>query len=112
VPSGSEIVDERVHAEVGITEWQLGNGVRVLLKPTDFREDEIVMRGVSPGGSSLVSDDDFLSAAIATDVTGVSGVGAFSDVDLRRVLAGKAAAASPSLGSLEEGMNGSASPRD
>lgn len=112
LPAGSTIVEEIAHPEVGVTEWRLGNGVRVLLKATDFREDEIVMRAFSPGGTSVVSDDDFLSAAIATDVTGVSGVGPFSAVDLRRVLAGKAAGVAPSIGTLEEGMSGSASPRD
>ncbi len=111
-PIPSAVVAEMEHAAVGVTEWRLGNGVRVFLKPTDFREDEIVMRAFSPGGLSLASDEDYLSASVAADLAGVSGVGTFSAVDLRRVLAGKAAAAGPVIGELEEGMAGTASPRD
>src|SRR5690606_35611377 len=38
VPEGSPVVSTR-ELEGGLTEWMLENGVRVLLKPTRFRED-------------------------------------------------------------------------
>ena len=46
----------------GITEWELSNGVKVVLKPTTFKEDEILFRATSPGGTSLASDADFIPA--------------------------------------------------
>jgi zinc protease len=112
LPAGGSIVGERRHAEVGVTEWTLANGARVLLKPTSFRDDEILIRGYAPGGLSLASDEEYLSASFATDVVGVSGVGTLSAVALQRTLAGKAASVAPFIGETEQGISGSASPRD
>ncbi len=53
VPTPSSVVEETGIPEVGITEWTLGNGVRVVLKPTDFKDDEVLVQAVSPGGYSL-----------------------------------------------------------
>ena len=111
-PTPSPVVSERRIEEIGVTEWTLGNGVRVVLKPTDFKADEIVMRAVSPGGTSLATDEDAVSADRATMIVSVSGAGAFSDVELGKVLAGKVARATPFIGDEEEGFSGNASPRD
>ena len=53
---------------IGITEWELSNGVKVVLKPTTFKEDEILFRATSPGGTSLASDKDYIPASTATQV--------------------------------------------
>jgi zinc protease len=111
-PRAGRITSERKIAEVGVTEWRLSNGARVLVKPTDFQADQVLMRAYSPGGTSLVADSDYVSAATATVVLTESGVGSFSLPELRKRLAGKAAAVSPTLSDAEEGMTGTASPRD
>ena len=111
-PKAGRITSERTIAGVGITEWRLSNGARVLLKPTDFQADQVLMRAYSPGGTSLVADSDYVAAATATVVLAEGGVGRLSLPDLRKRLAGKAVGVSPSLGDGEEGMSGSASPRD
>jgi zinc protease len=111
-PTPSPVVAERRIAEIGVTEWTLGNGIRVVLKPTDFKADEIVMQAVSPGGTSLAPDEDAVSADRATMIVSVSGAGAFSDVELGKVLSGKVARATPFIGDEEEGFSGNASPRD
>ena len=111
IPEGSEVVAMREFAE-GIVEWELANGIRVALKPTDFSEDQIVFRGFSPGGSSLVSDEEWIPASSATVVIGGGGLGAFNTMDLRRVLTGKVASVSPFISPFEEGVSGSASPED
>ena len=97
---------------VGITEWDLSNGVKVVLKPTNFKEDEILFRATSPGGTSLASDKDYIPASTASQVISAGGLGKFSVVDLRRVLTGKIAGATPFIGELEEGLNGSSSRKD
>ena len=111
IPEGSAVVATREFAE-GIVEWELANGVRVALKPTDFREDQVLFRGFSPGGTSLVSDEEWIPASSATAVIRGGGLGAFNTIDLNRVLTGKAATANPFISSFEEGVTGSASPRD
>jgi zinc protease len=112
VPEPAAIVRETTIPEIGVTEWELANGVRVVLKPTDFKADEVIFRAFSPGGTSLASDDDFISAALAPQAVPVGGLGAFSLVELQKVLAGRAVHVSPGISSLEEGLAGGASPRD
>lgn len=111
-PRPASIVEERTIDAIGARVWRLANGVRVILKPTDFKDDEILLDAWSPGGTSLAADEDFISAQNATSVVGVSGVGEFSLVELGKLLAGKAVRVTPRIGSLEEGITGSTSPRD
>ncbi len=111
VPEGSPVVDTDT-VEWDITEWTLANGIRVILKPTDFEEDEIVFRGFSPGGTSLVDDEDYVPASTATSLITNGGLADFSAIDLGKVLTGKVANVRPFITSLEEGVSGSASPTD
>lgn len=112
IPAPGPVVSEDAIPEMGITEWTLSNGVRVVMKPTDFQEDEILVQAFSPGGYSLSPVEDHMSASNAGQVVAMGGVGSFSMVDLQRKLAGKAVEVSPSVGELTEGFSGRASPRD
>jgi zinc protease len=111
VPTGSKVVEER-KLENDVMEWKLANGIRVVLKPTDFQRDQIVFRAFSPGGNSLATDEDFIPASTAVAVIAGGGLGPFNAIDLQKVLTGKVAVVSPFIGTLEEGLTGSASPRD
>jgi zinc protease len=111
-PEPSPVARTSTKESVGITEWELPNGVKVVLKPTTFRQDEILFRASSPGGTSLASDADYVPASTATQVVVAGGLGKLSNVDLRKVLTGKIASATPFIGELDEGLSGSASPKD
>jgi zinc protease len=111
-PQKGSIVKELQIPEVGITEWQLSNGVRVILKPTNFKNDEIVMRAFSPGGSSLVAEKDYVAAVTAADLVAMSGIGDFSRTELEKKLAGKEVGIAPSISELATGVSGSATPKD
>ncbi|MFC1543915.1 M16 family metallopeptidase [Gemmatimonadota bacterium] len=111
-PEPGEVVSERYHEETDITEWELANGMRVILKPTDFKRDEILMSAWSWGGSSLANDENHLSAESATLFVTQGGLGDFNLIDLGKKLTGKVASATPSIGRNEEGFSGSASPKD
>ncbi len=110
-PSPSGITARRTR-EGGLTEWTLANGITVVLKPTDFREDQIAFRAFSPGGTSLVDDDDYVTASAASSIIANGGAGAFDAVQLRQKLAGVVANVSPYIGEFEEGLQGSGSPQD
>jgi zinc protease len=97
---------------VGITEWTLSNGVRVVLKPTTFKQDEILFRAISPGGVSLASDEDFVPADTADAVVAQGGLGGFSRLDLDKVLAGTTASVRATIGPTEEGVSGGAAQKD
>jgi zinc protease len=112
VPSPGAVANTVTKEAFGITEWQLANGVKVVLKPTTFKDDEIIFRAFSPGGTSLASDRDFIPASTADQVISSGGLGKFSEIDLRKMLTGKVASARPHIGELEEGLSGSASRKD
>jgi zinc protease len=111
-PAPGSVVKTTTRAEYGITEWELSNGVKVVLKPTTFKEDEVVFRATGPGGSSLASDQDYVAASTAAQVVSAGGVGKLSAVDLRKTLAGKAVSVNPFIFETEEGLNGNGSPKD
>ena len=97
---------------VGITEWELSNGVRVILKPTTFKEDEILMRASSPGGTSLASDKDFIPASSATQVVSAGGIGKFNITDFRKLMTAKVVTVNPFISEVREGLTGSSSRKD
>ncbi len=111
-PAPTDVVDTRTIEPLDITEWTLANGVRVILKPTDFQEDEVLVRAFSPGGTSLASDADYVSAQTAGQVIAAGGLGSFSAIDLDKRLSGTVATVRPIIEDLEEGLSGSASPTD
>jgi zinc protease len=112
VPTPGSIVSSRVIDGIDVTVMELSNGARVMLKPTDFKDDEIVMQAYSLGGSSLAADSIYRSAAVADQLTSQGGLGEHSIVDLQKVLTGVAAGVGPSIQTLTEGLRGSASPQD
>lgn len=110
LPVPGSVVSESYIEEIDVTEWVLSNGVRVVLKPTDFNEDQVIFTAWSPGGSSLLEDADYHQANYTLISAG--GLGEFSAIDLRKILSGKVASASVYISGLEEGLSGSASPKD
>lgn len=112
LPTTARITEERTDAALGITHWVLSNGVKVALKPTDFKDDQIVMRAFSPGGLSLVTDDKAFSGVFLGQVAGESGVKKLTRPQLTKLMAGKQAFASISLSDQFEYVNGSSTPKD
>jgi zinc protease len=98
--------------ELGLTEWRLANGARVLVKPTDFKEDQVLFAAFSPGGDSLVPDSSYVSAVTAATIVEESGLGGFDAVQLRKKLAGRSLEVSPWIGELFEGFSGQTRPAD
>ncbi len=109
--SGTITGKERIE-ELDVSVWTLSNGARVVIKPTDFKNDEVLFEAFSPGGHSLASKQVFPSAEYASSLVGQAGVGEHDAVTLRKLLTGKVVGVRPWIGELEEGMSGSASPQD
>jgi zinc protease len=112
IPAPGKIIKEKEIKSLGIKELTLSNGIKVILKPTDFKNDEIRFSSYSPGGNSLYSDEDYQSAVNAPGVVASSGVSEFNAIELPKVIAGKMISLSPYISERYEGMNGSASPAD
>jgi zinc protease len=111
-PTPGAVVKTNAKTGLGLTEWELANGVKVVLMPTTFKEDEVVFRGFAPGGNSLASDQDFIPAATADQVVFRGGLGKFSLNELTKVLAGKVALVQPQIGDSDEGVSGGGSRKD
>jgi zinc protease len=110
VPEAAAIESRREVPELGVTVVRLGNGVEAWLKPTDFKNDQVLFSLVAPGGASLADRDDFLEASLAPAQVQLSGVGGHNAVDLQKLLAGKIASASPSVQLSTHGISGSSTP--
>ncbi|TZF85579.1 insulinase family protein (plasmid) [Pedobacter sp. BS3] len=111
-PVAGKIVSEKTDATLGTTELVLSNGVKVYLKPTDFKNDEIQFNAFSPGGTSRYSDADYQSAANSANIIGRSGVGNYTPVQLTKYLSDKQAFVSPYISERTQGLNGFATPKD
>ena len=112
LPSPGKVASKKEIKELGAWEWILSNGIRVVLKPTDFKNDEILFGAYSPGGHSLVSDNDFISGSMAAQLASLSGAGEFDAIALQKKLAGKIVSVTPFISELSEGFAGSATPQD
>jgi zinc protease len=112
VPVPSKTVRAIEDDSIGAATITLSNGVHIILKPTDFKNDQILISGYSFGGTSLASDADFTSANLAAGIIGSSGVADFSQIQLDKLLAGKNVNISPYISETTEGISGSTTPQD
>jgi zinc protease len=111
-PVAGSIVSAEHHDAVGVTEWRLSNGARVLLKPTDYKQDEILMQGFSPGGYSRADDQLQSTAELISYFAEAGGMGELDAIALQKFLAGRRVSFQGSVGELGETVQGAFSPED
>ena len=111
-PVGGTIVKDEKNTAFGTETLTLSNGVKVVIKPTDFKADQIIMTGYSYGGTSVFDDSEALNFGAINDFALVGGLGNFSAIALGKALAGKMASSSTSVNYLTETVNGFSSPKD
>ena len=111
-PKAGKIKKTAYNESLGVTEWTLSNGVRVAVKPTTFKQDEILFYATSLGGHSQVKTEDLPSALLATDVVELAGLADMNVTDLQKALTGKRVSLSPSIGGNSEGLSGSSTVKD
>ena len=112
LPTPGKIEKEEHNDLFGYTELTLSNGVKVVMKQTDLKKDQVLLSSEGMGGSSLYEIDDFANIALFNDVVEASGLGNFQHTELVKALAGKIAGASLSLSSQRTHVNGSSTPGD
>ena len=111
-PAPGKIVSVTKNVLLGTTELKLSNGVTVTLKPTDFKDDQIVMGATRPGGKNNYGLEDKFNAEYAVPSVSAMGIGDFSPTDLRKALAGKTVMVAPVLSNIAEGIKGNSSVKD
>src|SRR5690606_36672626 len=105
-PQAGNVTSVKDISAIEAKELMLSNGIRVILKPTSFKNDEILISAFSPGGTSLYDDKDYFSAAQAASLVNSSGVGQLNTIELRKYMTGKNVNISPYISERSEGVSG------
>jgi len=109
-PAAAAVTSRSSMDDVGVTAVRFANGVEAWLKPTDFKNDQVLFSLNAPGGSSLAPPADYAEASLATALVSSAGAGGLKALDLQKVLTGKLVSARPYIGLSSQGISGSAAP--
>jgi len=113
LPKPGSIVSEKEDPLFGVTVFTLSNGVKAIVKQTEYKKDQILMTATSPGGLTLFkSDKDIWNKKAINNVTTIGGLGEFSATALRKALTGKRTSLSAGIGDENENLNGATTPTD
>jgi zinc protease len=111
-PVAGKIVSEKKDTSINTTTLTFANGVKVILKPTTFKNDQILINSYHFGGTSLASDADFTSVNMAAEVIGGSGIADFNQIQMDKMMSGKNVHVAPYIHETAQGVNGSSTPKD
>jgi len=112
LPKPGTVAKEGKLDKLGVTEWTLSNGARVIVKPTDFEADSVILGGSSPGGLAMASAAQYAHARFADTIASLGGMAELDVEEVGKVLAGKQASASTSINEVTETVRGQASAKD
>ena len=112
LPKPGKIVKESENSVFGYKELELSNGARVILKKTDFKEDEVTMSAFQRGGQSLYNEKDWANLQLLTSLNSFTGLGNFSNSDLNKALAGKQASVYLNISQFTDQLSGNSSVKD
>jgi len=112
IPEPKPVIDESTDKKLDYTVYEFENGVRVVIKETNFKDDEILFKAKSKGGASLYDQKDDISLDIAASVAQESGLGNYDRTELDKFLSDKNVSLSPYIGETSEGLNGKTSIED
>lgn len=109
-PEPAAVTPVRTVDAIGLTIVKFANGVEAWLKPTDFKNDQVVFGLQAKGGTSLAPPEDFIEASLSTAYVNLSGAAGLKALDMQKLLAGKLASASPFASLSTHGFSGAAAP--
>lgn len=112
LPVPGKVIEKKTIPGIGVTTLRLSNGISVILKPTDFKNNQILFRGFSPGGTSLYDDAEYDNAANAAALISRFGLGKFNPSQLSQVLNDKVMGVTANIGLRSQTINGSSSVAD
>ena len=107
-----KIVSETENKTFDYKELKLSNGATVILKKTDFKDDEVQMQAFAKGGKSVFGAADYTNLKVFDQAIGMSGLGNFSSTELQKALAGKECNADATLGNTRQYVTAHSTPKD
>ena len=112
LPKPGKITATEEDSKFNTVNYTLSNGVKVVIKTTTFKDDDIQMEATSPGGSSLFPLTEATNIKIYSSIVDLGGLSNFSNIDLRKILAGKSLSVTPIINVTTEGFTGNSSVKD
>ncbi len=112
IPTAGKVVATKKFEKTGVTEYTFENGLKVVVKPTDFKNDEIVFSSTGYGGTSIFNNAEFRSAGYADELVSESGVNGFSKIELEKLLSDKNVRVYPTIFSTSQTIYGTSTPKD
>ena len=109
---GSKVASVAQNESLGYTEWTLKNGIKVVVRPSTLKADEVIISGSAKGGKSMLNDAEYFHGDYLPMVMQHSGISKFSATELAKQLSGKSAYATLGVSAYEHGVNAGGSPKD
>ena len=109
---GSKVKSTVENESLGYTEWTLKNGIKVVVRPSTLKADEVIISAVSKGGCSMLTDEEYQHGSFLPLVMSQCGIADFSSTELTRQLSGKSAYASLGVNDYEHSAHAGGSPKD
>ena len=111
-PASGHVVSRRAIDSIGVTVLTLSNGVEVWLKPTDFKNDQVLLNAYARGGSSTSPDASYFDTALSASLVNLAGVGGMQAPEIASLLAGKVVSLSPFIDTSVHGIRGGSRPQE
>lgn len=106
LPVAGKIINEEIEPVLGTVNYKLSNGATVVIKQTDFKNNEVLFYAVSPGGSSLFPEEEIANIKLYEEVADLGGLGDFNKMDIQKKLAGKEVNVIPFINPIADGLKG------
>ncbi len=111
-PTAGKVVSQQAEDGFGATTYTLSNGIKVTIKPTDFKSDEILLTGIKKGGSNNYGVADKNNVKFATEIMDNMGYGAYDPTEIEKILAGKKIEASMTISEIDDEIKCSSTVKD
>ena len=111
LPQGGKVVSTE-EGKWGTTIWALSNGIKVVVKPTDFQANQISLAGYKVGGTGKYPDSEIYNLSMLASLSGIGGYGAFDATQLGKKLTGSTARANISSNAFYDMISGECAPKD
>ena len=111
-PKAGKIKKTVENKALGYKELTLSNGAKVILKKTDFKDDEIQFAATANVGYSAFDKADAVLPMFFDAAISASGLGNFSNTELQKALAGKQVRIGTNISPFSHGLSGRSTPKD
>lgn len=111
-PVPGKIIEENQDEHLGTTTWVLSNGAKVIVKKTDFKDNQILLGSNAYGGTSLFSDEEIKMTRYISLIPSIGGLSEFNPVNLQKKVSGKTVRVIPEITQFTHGVYGESSKKD